>query len=152
MSPWDILVDVEVNVVGFEIINIVGFECLLIISWKSNLFPRLVCFWDLFNIDQATSQSAQLKEEVAEAQETLVAITKGQAEMDTIRQEQNANYKQAKADLEAGVAGVEKALAVLRDYYGGASAAAMIQQGDWSASMRRDRQELGFWYQGCNNG
>ena len=95
-------------------------------------------------IDQATSQSAQLKEEVAEAQESLVAITKGQAEMDTIRQEQNANYKQAKADLEAGVAGVEKALAVLRDYYGGASAAAMIQQGDWSASMRRDRQELGF--------
>ena len=34
-------------------------------------------------IDQATSQSAQLKEEVAEAQESLVAITKGQAEMDT---------------------------------------------------------------------
>jgi chromosome segregation ATPase len=86
-------------------------------------------------IDQATSQSAQLKEEVAEAQESLVAITKGQVEMDTIRQEQNANYKQAKADLEAGVAGVEKALAVLRDYYGGASAAAMIQEGDWSASM-----------------
>merc|ERR1719506_3654041 len=82
-------------------------------------------------IDQATSQSAQLKEEVAEAQESLVAITKGQVEMDTIRQEQNANYKQAKADLEAGVAGVEKALAVLREYYGGASAA-MIQEDDWS--------------------
>ena len=31
-------------------------------------------------IDQATSQSAQLKEEVAEAQESLVAITKGQAD------------------------------------------------------------------------
>jgi hypothetical protein len=86
-------------------------------------------------IDQATSKSAQTKEEVAEAQESLAAITKEQVEMDSIRQEQNADYKAAKADLEAGVAGVEKALAVLRDYYGGASAAAMIQQGDWSASM-----------------
>merc|ERR1719158_760237 len=51
--------------------------------------------------------------------------------MDTMRREQNADYKQAKSDLEAGIAGVEKALAVLRDYYGGASAA-MIQQDDWS--------------------
>ena len=30
--------------------------------------------------------------------------------MDTIRREQNADYKQAKADLEAGIAGVLKAL------------------------------------------
>merc|ERR1719267_187224 len=82
-------------------------------------------------IDQASSQSAQLKEEVAEAQESLAAISKEQVEMDTMRREQNADYKAAKADLEAGIAGVEKALAVLRDYYGGASAA-MIQQNDWS--------------------
>jgi len=83
-------------------------------------------------IDQASSQSAQLKEEVAEAQESLAAISKEQVEMDTMRREQNADYKAAKADLEAGIAGVEKALAVLRDYYGGASSAAMIQQDDWS--------------------
>merc|ERR1719506_1640185 len=82
-------------------------------------------------IDQATSQSAQLKEAVAEAQKSLAAIAKEQVEMDAIRREQNANYKQAKADLEAGVAGVEKALSVLREYYGGASAA-MIQEDDWS--------------------
>merc|ERR1719440_1463609 len=48
-----------------------------------------------------------------------------------MRREQNTDYKQAKADLEAGIAGVEKALTVLRDYYGGASAA-MIQEDDWS--------------------
>jgi len=83
-------------------------------------------------IDQASSQSAQLKEEVAEAQESLAAISKEQVEMDTMRRDQNADYKQAKADLEAGIGGVEKALAVLRDYYGGASAASMIQQDDWS--------------------
>merc|ERR1719265_1374669 len=82
-------------------------------------------------IDKAASKSAQVKAEVAEAQESLAAISKEQAEMDTMRREQNADYKQAKADLEAGIAGVEKALAVLRDYYGGASAA-MIQQDDWS--------------------
>jgi len=82
-------------------------------------------------IDQATSQSAQAKEEAADAQESLAAIAKEQAEMDTIRREQNADYKQAKADLEAGIAGVQKALTVLRDYYGGASAA-MLQQDDWS--------------------
>merc|ERR550537_359960 len=82
-------------------------------------------------IDQASSQSAQLKEEVAEAQESLAAISKEQVEMDDMRREQNADYKQAKADLEAGIAGVEKALTVLREYYGGASAA-MIQQDDWS--------------------
>merc|ERR1719444_521795 len=84
--------------------------------------PRLTRF---------SSQSAQLKEEVAEAQESLAAISKEQVEMDDMRREQNADYKAAKADLEAGIAGVEKALTVLRDYYGGASAA-MIQQDDWS--------------------
>jgi len=83
-------------------------------------------------IDRAISQSAQAKEEVSRAQESLAAIAKEQVEMDTIRSEQNADYKQAKADLETGIAGVEKALTVLRDYYGGASAAAMIQQNDWS--------------------
>jgi len=83
-------------------------------------------------IDQASSQSAQLKEEVAEAQESLAAISKEQVEMDTMRRDQNADYKSAKADLEAGIGGVEKALVVLRDYYGGASAASMIQQDDWS--------------------
>jgi len=82
-------------------------------------------------VDQASSQSAQLKEEVAEAQESLAEVSKEQVEMDTMRREQNTDYKQAKSDLEAGIAGVEKALSVLRDYYGGASAASMIQD-DWS--------------------
>jgi len=80
-------------------------------------------------IDQASSQSAQLKEEVAEAQEDLAAVSKEQVEMDTMRREQNADYKQAKADLEAGIGGVEKALVVLRDYYGGAS---LVQDDSWS--------------------
>merc|ERR1719416_19187 len=39
--------------------------------------------------------------------------------------EENADYKQAKADLELGLSGVRQALDVLHEYYGGA--AAMLQ-------------------------
>merc|ERR1719213_643552 len=41
--------------------------------------------------------------------------------MDSIRAEEKAAYDKAKAELEAGIAGVQKALGVLRDYYGGAA-------------------------------
>lgn len=52
-------------------------------------------------------------------------MAKTQAEMDKIRQETHANYEVAKAELTEGLAGVRKALSVLRDYYG--DAAAMLQ-------------------------
>merc|ERR1719198_1617961 len=48
--------------------------------------------------------------------------------MDQIRRDQNAAYRKAKKDLELGLGGVQKALEVLRDYYGGA--AALIQSSD----------------------
>merc|ERR1719352_728878 len=78
-------------------------------------------------IDQAAAKSASLKDDVKELQAELAALAKEQAEMDKVRQENHANYVQAKADLELGLNGVRKALGVLRDYYG-ASAAAMLQQ------------------------
>merc|ERR1719238_135283 len=77
-------------------------------------------------IDQAAAKSAALKDDVKELQGELAALAKEQAEMDKVRQENNANYVQAKADLELGLAGVRKALGVLRDYYG--SGAAMLQE------------------------
>jgi len=77
-------------------------------------------------IDKAAAASAQLKEEVKELQAELAALAKEQAEMDKIRAEQNAAYKDAKADLELGLSGVGKALDVLREYYGGA---ALLQAG-----------------------
>merc|ERR1719443_177734 len=84
-------------------------------------------------IDQNAAKSAQLKEEVKAAQEALAAIAKEQAEMDKIRQEQNADYTVAKADLELGLGGVQKALEKLREYYGGAS----FVQGDMNAFMQQ---------------
>jgi len=79
-------------------------------------------------IDRAASKSASLKEEVVELEAELAALAKSQSEMDKIRAEENANFKVAKAELSQGLAGVRKALSVLRDYYGGA--AAMLQTDD----------------------
>merc|ERR1712061_820227 len=77
-------------------------------------------------LDQSISKSASLKSEVKELESELAALTKQQAEMDKIRQEQHVDYTKAKSDLEAGLSGVRKALGVLREYYGSA-AAAMLQ-------------------------
>merc|ERR1719409_1883692 len=46
---------------------------------------------------------------------------KTQAEMDKLRAEENANFKVAKAELQQGLGGVQKALGVLREYYGSAA-------------------------------
>merc|ERR1711865_538595 len=68
----------------------------------------------------------------------LAALAKSQAEMDKIRREQNGDYTQAKSDLEMGLSGVRKALGVLRDYYGGAAAASMLQNGaDMTFTMQQ---------------
>merc|ERR1719329_2064379 len=75
-------------------------------------------------IDKAAATSAKLQEE-------LSAMAKAQYEMDKARQDESAAFKAAKSDLEAGVAGVQKALQVLRDYYGSAS----LLQGDDDFSL-----------------
>merc|ERR1719181_850826 len=72
-------------------------------------------------IDRAAARSASLKEQVTELEADLAALAKTQAEMDKIRAEQNANFRTAKSELSEGLAGVRKALTVLRDYYGGAA-------------------------------
>merc|ERR1719203_665826 len=79
-------------------------------------------------IDKASAKSAGLKADVKELQAELAALAKEQAEMDSMRAEERASYAQAKVDLEAGLAGVRKALGVLREYYG-SSGASMIQAG-----------------------
>jgi len=68
-------------------------------------------------IDQMTSRSEQLQGEVAELEAGLSALAKAQAEMDKIRLEEKDEYTKAKAEMEAGIKGVQLALKVLRDYY-----------------------------------
>merc|ERR1719305_1436666 len=58
---------------------------------------------------------------IAKLEKELAALAKMQSEMDTIRQEEHADYSVAKAELEQGLGGVRKALDVLRSYYGGAA-------------------------------
>merc|ERR1740124_1275144 len=73
-------------------------------------------------IDKDAATSAKRKEEVKELQSRLAALAKEQAQMDSIRSEENTDYVQSKKDLELGLSGVQKALSVLRDYYGGDAA------------------------------
>ena len=69
-------------------------------------------------LDQAASKSVNLKEQVKESQAELAALAKEQAEMDQVRSEQHTDFVTVKKDLEDGLAGVQKALETLREYYG----------------------------------
>merc|ERR1719287_329213 len=63
------------------------------------------------------AKSAKLKEEVAELQKQLAQLASSQAEMDKIRSEEKALYTKNSAEMKQGIEGVQKALAVLKDYY-----------------------------------
>jgi len=88
-------------------------------------------------IDRAASKSAGLKEDVKELQSELAALAKETAEMDQMRNEQNTDYRQAKADLELGLGGVQKALGVLRDYYAGAAASLVQDDSKFGSLMQQ---------------
>lgn len=74
-------------------------------------------------IDKMTARIATLEEEVAELQKELANLAKAQAEYQAWYTKAEETYTTNKADLEAGLAGVKKALQVLGDYYakGGAN-------------------------------
>jgi len=77
-------------------------------------------------IDLAAATSAERKAEVKDLSAELATLARQQAEMDKVRAEEKANYDTAKAELEAGIGGVQKALQVLREYYEGG---AFVQSG-----------------------
>merc|ERR1719486_1251385 len=64
-----------------------------------------------------TAKSAQLKSQVAALQKALAELAASQAEMDKLREEEHATFVSDKADMEQGVAGVQAALKILKDYY-----------------------------------
>lgn len=70
-------------------------------------------------IDKMSAQSATLKDEVATLQKELAELAASQAEMDKIRQDEHSLFVSNKADLEEGLEGVQVALKILREYYGG---------------------------------
>jgi len=86
-------------------------------------------------IDLAAAKSAGLKEDVKTLQAELATLAKEQASMDSIRAEEKAAFDTAKAELSAGIAGVQKALGVLKDYYQGGGAA--FVQGSFDAFMQQ---------------
>jgi len=88
-------------------------------------------------IDMAAAKSAGLKADVKELQAELAALAKEQAEMDKMRMEERADYAKAKTELEAGIAGVRKALGVLRDYYGSTGASMIQEVSDMKFMMRQ---------------
>merc|ERR1719253_2431392 len=87
-------------------------------------------------IDLAAAKSAELKGEVKTLQAELATLAKEQASMDSIRAEEKAAYDKAKAELELGIGGVQKALGVLRDYYEG-GAALLQKAGGFDAFMQQ---------------
>jgi hypothetical protein len=87
-------------------------------------------------IDLASANSAELKSEVKTLNAELASLAKEQAEMDSIRAQEKAAYDKAKAELELGISGVQKATAVLKDYYQGG--AALVQtSGAFDAFMQQ---------------
>merc|ERR1719450_2051951 len=58
-----------------------------------------------------------------------------------MRQKNHAEFVQAKKDLELGLAGVRKALGVLREYYG--SSAALLQDGSDQPAMPKTHSKSG---------
>jgi len=87
-------------------------------------------------IDLASAKSAELKGEVKTLQAELAKLAQEQSDMDAIRAEEKAAYDKAKAELEAGIGGVQKALGVLRDYYEG-GAALLQKAGGFDAFMQQ---------------
>jgi len=68
-------------------------------------------------IDQKSSASAKLKEEVGALQKQLADLARSGSEMDTLRAEEKSVYEANKEETEQGLEGVKLALKVLRDYY-----------------------------------
>jgi len=70
--------------------------------------------------DQAAATAAKRRQTVQESQARLAELAKAQAQMNSMRSEEHTNYVQAKQDLEMALSGVQKALGLLREYYGAA--------------------------------
>lgn len=92
----------------------------------------------LTKLDQASATSARLKAEVKAAQNALAKLARSQAEMDSLRTETRQEFSKTKADLELGLSGVRKAIAMLQEYYG--SSDSSLSQDDFQISASSMQQ------------
>jgi len=67
-------------------------------------------------IEQMSSRSAKLKEEVAAAQKALADLANAQADMDKLREEESADFVATKTDVEQGLQGVKLAMKILGEF------------------------------------
>jgi len=77
-------------------------------------------------IHQAIARSAELKDDSKLLHDEVALASKTVADLLKVRGKEHVNYLQAKGEIERGLAGVQKALGLLRDYYG--TAESMIQE------------------------
>jgi hypothetical protein len=68
-------------------------------------------------IDSKSARSAQLKEEIAELENSLAKLAASQVSMNKIRSEEKQIFLSNKADMEQGLEGVKLALKILGEYY-----------------------------------
>merc|ERR1719383_506240 len=69
-------------------------------------------------LEAAVAKSSVLDGEVAELQADLGALSAQQLKMDAMRADERKIFATTKEDLEQGIAGVQKAMGILREYYG----------------------------------
>merc|ERR1719359_1148774 len=86
-------------------------------------------------IDKMTAKSGTLKAEVAAVEAQLAEVIKAQAEMDKIRQEEKAEFEAQVPVLNKAIAGIQKALGVLNDYYSQSAGAAHGASGGASTGI-----------------
>mmetsp|Transcript_149756 Transcript_149756/g.480906 ORF Transcript_149756/g.480906 Transcript_149756/m.480906 type:complete len:708 (+) Transcript_149756:58-2181(+) len=92
------------------------------------------------HLESMTAEVARLQEDLKTLSMEMSDLFKSQAEMDRIRKEEHIAMLVAASDLKEGLAGVQRALQILRDYYGGGAGAASLLQEDVAADMTQESQ------------
>jgi len=84
-------------------------------------------------MDKASATVGLLQQKVKTLEAEIAALTKGNAEATTIRNEEHATYLKASSDFKLAGAAVEKAIKVLKEYY----ASALLQTGARKSSGKQ---------------
>jgi len=81
------------------------------------------------SVEKHETESAQLAEQIAELSDAVSELRKEQSEATAIRQKEKATNEKTIAEAKAAQLAVERATKVLKDFYGKASEASLLQGG-----------------------